>query len=188
MVLLVQSYIDSSGNFHIANEAVWIQSNGVYSSHLTARNGGETLALQGNQTAASGSPSVDIIANSGLNASDVAIRLGSYDGNRISIQKNGMVNETSKTVTTTNSLTTYTAPTKYNYLTGTAGASFAITFPAGSPSIDGQKITIMSTAARASTTWISSGATFVGAPTSLSANVPVTFQYDYGTTIWYITQ
>lgn len=99
----------------------------------------------------------------------------------------GYVKNTSKVVTTTNSLTTATISTSYRYFTGTAGASFAITMPAGAAAIDGVLITIMSTAARASTTWISSGATFVGAPTSLTANTPVKLQYHHATLQWFIT-
>jgi len=99
----------------------------------------------------------------------------------------GMSYHTSKTVTTTNSLTTATISTRYRYFTGTAGASFAITLPAAAASIDGEVITIMSTAARATTTWISTGATFVGAPASLVANTPVKLQYHHATTQWFIT-
>jgi hypothetical protein len=95
--------------------------------------------------------------------------------------------ETSKTVTSTASLTVTTVSTKYNYYTGVAGASFAITLPAAAAGINGMKIVIMSTAARATTTWISTGATFVGAPTSLTANFPVALQYDQTTAAWYIT-
>lgn len=97
------------------------------------------------------------------------------------------IKNTSTTVTATNSLTTYTASTQDNYLTGTAGASFAITFPAASATIDGTYISIMSTASRASTTWTSSGATFVGAPSSLAANTPYKFKYNQATTAWYFT-
>jgi len=100
----------------------------------------------------------------------------------------GFLRETSKSVIVTNSLTAYNAWTYKNYyFTGTAGASFAISIPGGSASIDGQTVTIMSTANRAATTWISSGATFVGAPSALVANTPVKLQYDHGTTAWYIT-
>ena len=99
----------------------------------------------------------------------------------------GQAFHASKAVTTTNSLTTATISTRYRYFTGTAGASFAITFPAAATAIDGEVITIMSTAARATTTWISTGATFVGAPTALVANTPVKLQYHHATTQWFIT-
>jgi hypothetical protein len=93
----------------------------------------------------------------------------------------------SKTVTATNALTAYAASTRYNYLTGTAGASFAATLPPAAANIDGQVIGIMSSATRVSTTWVSAGATFVGAPGTLTAGVPVKFQYDQATLAWYIT-
>lgn len=81
-------------------------------------------------------------------------------------------------------LTAITVTTDYAYLNGTAGASLAITFGTGL-FVDGNKVTIMSTAARSLVTWISSGHTFVGAPTSLTANVSVTFHL-VGT-VWYLS-
>lgn len=94
---------------------------------------------------------------------------------------------TSKAVVSTNSLTAATLTSQRTYFTGTAGASFAITFPAAAAAIDGALFTVMSTAARATTTYVSTGATFVGAPSSLIANTPVVFQYHHATTQWFIT-
>lgn len=93
----------------------------------------------------------------------------------------------SKSVITTNLLTAATITTEYTYFTGTAGASFAITLPAASSSIDGMFITIVSSVLRASTTWISTGATFVGVPTSLSINTPIKLQYHHATLQWFVT-
>ena len=93
----------------------------------------------------------------------------------------------SPSVVTTNALTSATISSTNTYFTGTNGASFAITFPAANSNLNGIKYTVMSTAARATTTWISTGATFVGAPTALVANTPVCFQYNHSDLKWYIS-
>jgi len=93
----------------------------------------------------------------------------------------------SPSVATTNALTSATISSTNTYFTGTTGASFAITFPAANSNLNGIKYTVMSTAARATTTWISTGATFVGAPTALVANTPVCFQYNHSDLKWYIS-
>ena len=93
----------------------------------------------------------------------------------------------SPSVVTTNTLTSATITSTNTYFTGTTGASFAITFPAANSNLNGIKYTVMSTAARATTTWISTGATFIGAPTALVANTPVCFQYNHSNTTWYIS-
>ena len=98
----------------------------------------------------------------------------------------GIVN-VNPSVVTTNSLTSTTITSTNTYFTGTTGASFAITFPAANSNLNGIKYTVMSTAARATTTWISTGATFVGAPTALVANTPVCFQYNHSDLKWYIS-
>ena len=90
-------------------------------------------------------------------------------------------------VVTGNALTSATITSTNTYFTGTTGASFAITFPAANSNLNGIKYTVMSTAARATTTWISTGATFVGAPTALVANTPVCFQYNHSDLKWYIS-
>jgi len=74
------------------------------------------------------------------------------------------------------------------FTSATAGLNFAITMPTASSSIDGAKYVIMSTATRASTTWITPGATAIlGAPATLTANTPICFQYDNATTTWYVS-
>ena len=93
----------------------------------------------------------------------------------------------SPSVVTTNALTSATITSTNTYFTGTTGASFAITLPAANSNLNGIKYTVMSTAARATTTWISTGATFVGAPAALVANTPVCFQYNHSDLKWYIS-
>jgi ribosomal protein S8E len=91
-------------------------------------------------------------------------------------------------VVSTNTLTTYSIVNINTYFTGTAGASFAITLPTASESIDGLKYVIMSTTNRPTTTWVTPGATtIVGAPSSLVANTPICFQYNNSDTTWYIS-
>ena len=90
-------------------------------------------------------------------------------------------------VITTNSLTLATLTNVNTYFTGTAGASFAITLPSANSNLDGVKYVVMSTATRATTTWTSSGATVIGAPSTLTANTPVCLQYSHANTTWYIS-
>ena len=90
-------------------------------------------------------------------------------------------------VVATNSLTASTLTNVNTYFTGTAGGSFAVTLPAASSNLDGVKFVVMSTAERVSTTWVSSGATFVGAPSTLLANTPVCLQYSHANLKWYIS-
>ena len=91
------------------------------------------------------------------------------------------------TVVATNALTSTTLINVNTYFTGTAGASFAVTLPASNSNLDGVKYVIMSTATRATTTWISTGTTIVGAPATLTANTPVCLQYSHANTAWYIS-
>jgi hypothetical protein len=94
----------------------------------------------------------------------------------------------SPSVVTTNTLTSATITSTNTYFTGTTGASFAITFPAANSNLNGIKYTVMSTAERLVTTFISSGATFVGVPTSLSPSgvaTPICFQYNHSDLKWY---
>ncbi len=90
-------------------------------------------------------------------------------------------------VESANTLTSATLTRVNTYFTGTAGASFAVTLPASNSNLDGVKYVIMSTATRATTTWVSSGATIVGAPSTLTANTPVCLQYSHANTAWYIS-
>lgn len=98
----------------------------------------------------------------------------------------GGIKNTNKLVVTTNTLTASIISAQNTYFTGTAGASFQLTLPAAVSTMDGMIYTIMSTVARASTTWVSSGATFIGAPSALVANTPYRFQYDHSSLKWYI--
>jgi hypothetical protein len=91
------------------------------------------------------------------------------------------------TVDATNDLTTATLINVNTYFTGTAGPSFAVNLPAASSNLDGVKYVVMSTATRATTTWVSTGATFVGAPATLTANTPVCLQYSHANLKWYIS-
>lgn len=96
------------------------------------------------------------------------------------------VSITAKAVVNNGSTTTYTYPaaTSYVYIT-TSAASLATTLPAASSAIDGLMITYVPSANVATATWVSSGATFVGAPAALTANVPVRMIYNHSDTKWY---
>lgn len=161
-------------------------------SDAVTTSGGSGAILTGGASA-SANAAGGIALNGGANSStgaggNVSINPGSSTSGQAGLFVSvGLEANLSKTVNSTNALTTLTVSTRYVYLTGTAGASMAVTFPAGTAAIDGELITIMSTASRASTTWTSSGATFTGAPSTMAANTPYKFQYDNSTTSWYIT-
>jgi len=91
----------------------------------------------------------------------------------------------SKAVTATTLLTAVNVSLRYNYFTGAAGASLALTFPSAALALDGQLITVMSVGARVLTTYVSAGATFVGGAATLLALTPYTFQFDLATLAWY---
>lgn len=86
-----------------------------------------------------------------------------------------------------NALTAATLTNVNTYFTGTAGPSFTVNLPAASSNLDGVKYVIMSTVERVSTTWVSTGATFVGAPATLLANTPVCLQYSHANLKWFIS-
>jgi hypothetical protein len=113
---------------------------------------------------------------------------GSKSGNTVNFNVQSLLalNATPEVVGT-NVLTLYTITRTNTYFTGTASTSFAITMPAASSALDGAKYVVMSTTDRPSTTWISSGATFVGLPGSLVLNTPVCLQYNHSDTKWYIS-
>lgn len=113
---------------------------------------------------------------------------GSKSGNTVNFNVQSLLalNATPEVVAT-DVLTVYTITSTNTYFTGTTSTSFAITMPAASSALDGAKYVIMSTVSRASTTWVSSGATFVGLPTSLVANTPVCLQYSHSDSKWYIS-
>ena len=93
---------------------------------------------------------------------------------------------TGKVIAANGATTSYTVPanTGYVYLTTTA-ASLAVTLPAGSALIDGLEITIVPSATVATVTWVSTGASFVGAPAAFAANTRVSMIYNHATTAWY---
>jgi lysophospholipase L1-like esterase len=95
----------------------------------------------------------------------------------------------SKEIDATASLTTKTIIKCNTYLTGIAGASLAITFPSVATNIDGAKAIIMSVNERVSVTYICAGASggFIGAPSTILANTPITLQYDHASLSWYIS-
>lgn len=99
----------------------------------------------------------------------------------------GLVLNQSKNIDQTNGLTAKTLTARRTVLAGTVGASLALTFPAAAASNDGLLLSVMSTLNRGTVTWLSSGATFTGAPTSLTANVMLTFQYHHALTRWFIS-
>lgn len=91
-----------------------------------------------------------------------------------------------KVIVNNGATTTYTVPpkTSYVYLTTTA-ASMAMTMPAAAAAIDGLLLTVCPSAAVATVTWSSTGATFVGAPASFGPNTPVRMIYDHASLAWY---
>lgn len=98
----------------------------------------------------------------------------------------GMECNLSRTINSTNGVTTITLTTRYTFMTGTAGLTLAITLPAAAAAIDGQIMTIMSTAGRSLTSWASSGGTVTGLPASLTANSPVEVMYVHSLTRWLV--
>jgi hypothetical protein len=128
-----------------------------------------------------------LVEGTGVDSASVLEVLNNARALTFSLSGNGTLRSTSKTKVTTNNLTTTTLSSSNTYFTGTAGASFAITLPAASLSIDGAIFVVMSTTARTATTWLSTGATFVGVPSALLANTPVAVQYHNATSEWFIT-
>lgn len=117
---------------------------------------------------------------------DITPKGTGYIGLNADTRTTGFNQSLSKEVDATNGITTKTLTKQRTYLTGTAGASIAITFPAASAAIDGQIMTVVMTAGRAIATWSSSGASFSGAPGGTASNQPYTFQYNHATLTWYI--
>ena len=98
------------------------------------------------------------------------------------------VNYSAKTMVANGAATTYTYPsaTNYVYLT-TSAASLAVTLPTTASWMDGLVVILVVGSSVATATWVagSGGATIVGAPASLSANVPTRMIYHHATTSWY---
>jgi hypothetical protein len=92
----------------------------------------------------------------------------------------------SKIITNIAAATTYTVPAGASYVNvTTSGASIATTFPAAAAAIDGLMITVTPGASVATATWVSTGATFIGAPAAWTANVPIRMIYDHASLKWY---
>lgn len=109
-------------------------------------------------------------------------------GETVNFKIQDVVNLTqAPSIVSTNTLIAATISNINTYFTGTAGANFAVTLPTASANIDGLKYVIMSTATRATTTWVTPGGSIVGAPSTLTANTPVCFQYNNSDTTWYIS-
>lgn len=125
------------------------------------------------------SPSVD----------DLLFGTRNSNGNTVNFKiQNVLALAQAPSIVATNTLTTPTISNINTYFTGTiAGLYFAITLPTASANINGLKYVIMSTVARPTTTWVTPGASIVGAPASLTAFTPVCFQYDNATLTWYIS-
>ncbi len=85
-------------------------------------------------------------------------------------------------------ITSYTITKAMTYIDGISGASLALTLPTASAVLDGVTVTIVSSQTRPNVTWASMGATFVGAPATLTANKPVKLQYLHSNNQWWITQ
>lgn len=109
-------------------------------------------------------------------------------GDTVNFRVQDVVNLTqTPSIVSTNTLIAATISNINTYFTGTTGAQFAVTLPTASANIDGLKYVIMSTATRATTTWVTPGGSIVGAPSTLTTNTPVCFQYNNANTTWYIS-
>jgi hypothetical protein len=92
-----------------------------------------------------------------------------------------------KAVVNNNASGTYTVAAGVSYVafTGTNVGTVAFTLPAAAAGLDGLVIEIYTTAAvGTSSTWSSSGATFVGAPATLAAASVTRMVYHHATTQW----
>ena len=98
----------------------------------------------------------------------------------------GLTSIANKAIVNNGAAVTYAYPsnTSYVYLTSTAVA-LQITLPAASASIEGLVIEIVLNTTVATATWVSTGATFVGAPSAFAGNTPVKMIYDHATLKWY---
>ena len=84
----------------------------------------------------------------------------------------------------TNSASASVSCTKgHNAFLGT-NAAVTFNFPDKSVTADQTVVSIFSQAAVATPTFASTGATFVGAPTTITASVPFSFIYDSATSQW----
>jgi len=105
----------------------------------------------------------------------------------VSAIKTGEFYNLGKVVVPNNAAATYTVNelTPTVRFTGTQAAAVAFTLPVATAALDGLQVTISSAVALATATWISTGATFDGAPTALAANTPIQLTYHHPTTSWF---
>lgn len=96
-----------------------------------------------------------------------------------------------KAVTNNGATTTFTVPANINYqyiITSVAsGGTMAITLPATSATIDGLILSVVLSGTINTVGFFAGagGATVVGGPTAMTANVPVRMIYHHATTSWY---
>ena len=96
----------------------------------------------------------------------------------------GAATKSVKKVLTANNASASVSCTKgHNAFLGT-NAAVTFNFPDKSVTADQTVVSIFSQAAVATPTFASTGATFVGAPTTITASVPFSFIYDSATSQW----
>jgi hypothetical protein len=105
------------------------------------------------------------------------------------ISSPGTLNTTGKVLINNNAAATYTVAANISIVrfTGTNAAAVEITLPAAAASIDGLTIQFSSQAGVATLTWVSTGATFNGAPAAFTANTPFALTYFHSTATWELT-
>src|SRR6266436_4476458 len=166
-------------------QALGSPNNTVGTIFIAARAGQST---DGSGTVTRGYP----VANIGVDFTAVLFKTGAFASPGFNVSPVGDITTpavllTGKVVVNNNAVTPYVIPANTTYVgfTGTQLATLQFTFPAGGASIDGYKITIFTAAAvGTAATWVSAGATFVGAPATLAANSVTAFIYDQGSTQW----
>ena len=89
-----------------------------------------------------------------------------------------------KTLVTNNAASSVTCNKGFNAFLGTNAAAVAFNLPAKAVTQDQTIVAIFSQAAVATPTFVSTGATFVGAPASIAASVPFSFIYHSTTSQW----
>lgn len=143
-----------------------------------------------NSAGASMTPSVTTLAASGGITAATVTASGAVSGALLGstgfVSAPGTLNTTGKVIVNNNASATYTLVANKSILrfTGTNVSAVQITLPAADPSIDGQTIYFSSVAVVATLTWVSSGATFSGAPAAFAANTPFALTYFHATTSW----
>lgn len=112
----------------------------------------------------------------GASTSNMRASIHEYGVSVLSTEVDSAAGLTSKTITRATTI-----------LTGTAGASLQITLPSATanPHMNNVIFRVKSTAARANVTWVSTGGSFVDAPTSLVAGQTVSLFYENSNTTFY---